>query len=60
MSRDVCIELARRLGLDATDVIERWQERAAIREYDGGQKRADAERDAFNDVRQELGFQDQP
>ncbi|MFN4296778.1 MAG: hypothetical protein ACK4FB_08030 [Brevundimonas sp.] len=29
-----------------------WQERAAIREYDGGQIRADAERDAYGEVAQ--------
>jgi hypothetical protein len=31
-------------------VLEYWNERAAIREYDGGQSRADAERDALKDV----------
>jgi hypothetical protein len=31
-----------------------WEERAAIREYDGGQTRADAERDAFDDLRTTL------
>ncbi len=29
---------------------EYWAERAAIREYDGGQSRSDAERDAWTDV----------
>lgn len=29
---------------------EWWEERAAIREYDGGQSREDAERDAWTDV----------
>jgi hypothetical protein len=31
-------------------VLESWNERAAIREYDGGQSRSDAERDAIKDV----------
>ena len=31
-----------------------WEERAAIREVDGGQPAADAERDAFEDVRLEI------
>jgi hypothetical protein len=49
--RDQCLELARRIGRDPDDVVECWSERAAIREVDGGQRRADAERDAFEDVR---------
>jgi hypothetical protein len=52
--REACMELAKKLGLDALDVIERWAERAAIREYEGGQTRQDAERDAFEDVRRQL------
>lgn len=51
MSRDACLELARRLGVDGDAVLELWHERAAIRELDGGQLRADAERDAVEDVR---------
>jgi hypothetical protein len=38
-----CEELARRLGRDADDLVELWDERAAIREHDGHQSRADAE-----------------
>jgi hypothetical protein len=49
-----CEDLAHQLRLDADDVIERWAERAAIREHDGGQPRDDAERDAFDDIRCEL------
>ncbi len=52
--RDACVELARKLGIDAAAVIERWEERAAIREYEAGQMREDAEREAFEDVRAEL------
>ncbi len=51
MVRDACLELARRLGDDADAVLELWNERAAIRELDGSQPRADAERDALDDVR---------
>lgn len=29
---------------------DEWNERAAIREFDGGQDRADAERDAYHEV----------
>jgi hypothetical protein len=32
------------------DMVEEWQERAAIREYDGGQPRDLAERDAIEDL----------
>ncbi len=46
-----CIELAERLGLSAETVLELWAERAAIREYEGGQSRADAEAAAVDDVR---------
>lgn len=31
-------------------VTEAWEERAAIREYDGGKSRKDAENDALDDV----------
>jgi len=51
MSRDACIELARTLGIDAEALVEQWAERAAIREFEGGQSRADAERAALDDVR---------
>lgn len=32
------------------DMVEEWQERAAIREFDGGQPRDLAERDALEDL----------
>jgi hypothetical protein len=51
MSREACIELARAVGIDATALVEEWSERAAIREFEGGQSRADAERDAVEDLR---------
>jgi hypothetical protein len=49
-----CEDLARRLGRDIDDVVERWAERAAIREHDGLQPRDDAERDAFDEICSEL------
>ena len=52
--RDQCVELAIRLGRDPEEVIEWWAERAAIREVDGGQSREDAEREAFDEVRDML------
>jgi hypothetical protein len=52
--RDQCVELARRVGRDPDEVVEWWAERAAIREVDGGQAREDAERDAFDEVRDML------
>jgi hypothetical protein len=52
MSREACLELARELAIPADAVLEAWAERAAIREYEGGQSREDAERDAVTDVRE--------
>jgi len=54
MSREGCIELARRLGLDADQLLEWWHERAAVREFDGGLTREAAELAAFDDLRLEL------
>jgi hypothetical protein len=51
MSREACIELARTLGVDVDTFVEQWQERAAIREFEGGLSRADAERAALEDLR---------
>ena len=50
MSTQACRVLARTLGVDADALVEEWAERAAIREFEGGQARADAERDALDDV----------
>jgi len=57
MSRDACIALAEQAGLDSDELVEWWSERAAVREYDGGQARDEAELAALDDVRQmiELG-----
>jgi hypothetical protein len=42
--------LAKRSKRTLADVTELWEERAAIREYDGGKRRVDAERLALDDV----------
>lgn len=51
MSRAACEEIARSAGVPVDDVLELWNERAAIREYEGGQSRTDAEAAALDDVR---------
>lgn len=51
MSRSACIELASRAGVDPDELVEWWEERAAVREYDGGQPRFEAESDALDDMR---------
>jgi hypothetical protein len=56
MSREACLELARRLGVDPEAVAEDWAERAAIRELDGGMTREDAEQGALDDVRRLYGL----
>lgn len=42
--------LAKRSGRTVDDVTELWHERAAIREYDAGKSRREAESLAFDDV----------
>ena len=42
--------LAKRSGRSIDDVTELWNERVAIREFEGGKKRKEAERDAIDDV----------
>lgn len=39
-----------RLWREVWPLYDEWQERAAIREYDGGLDRADAEREAYREV----------
>ena len=51
MLRPACIELASRAGVDPDELVEWWEERAAVREYDGGQSRPEAEADALDDMR---------
>lgn len=50
MSREVMGELAARHQLDADELIETWSERAAIRQYLAGFRRATAELWAIADV----------
>lgn len=42
--------LAKRSGRTVDDVTELWHERAAIREYEGGKRRKEAEQLALDDV----------
>lgn len=42
--------IAKRSGRTVDDVTELWNERAAIREYDGGKRRKEAEQLALDDV----------
>jgi hypothetical protein len=44
-------DLAHEDGRELEDVFEMWSERAALREYDGGMSRGDAEHAAFIDVK---------
>ncbi len=43
--------LSNQKGIAYAEVVELWMERAAIREFDGGMTRADAERAALDDVK---------
>ncbi|MBL8852898.1 MAG: hypothetical protein JNK57_02890 [Planctomycetaceae bacterium] len=51
------IERMRGCRDELRDAVERWSERAAIREFDGGMDRADAERMALIDVAMGAGFE---
>lgn len=42
--------LAKRSKRSIEDITELWNERAAIREFEGGKRRVDAERLALDDV----------
>ena len=44
-------ELARETGRDVTELLDSWDERAAMREYAGEANRAESERLAVEDVR---------
>lgn len=46
-----CAAIARASGRDVVDVLDTWDERAAVREWDGAMTRVDAERAAVDDVR---------
>lgn len=49
--------IARNIRRPFDDVLELWIERAAIREYEGGATRRDAESAAYFDVANMLGGQ---
>jgi hypothetical protein len=46
--RDEVVDFAWRRDLDMTEVVEFWSERAAVREYLGGQGRRVAEMNALD------------
>lgn len=48
---DAVRALARRTGMAEADLLEDWGERSAIREFEGGQRRAVAEAEALDDLR---------
>lgn len=52
-----CRALADDLDLDVCDVLDEWNERAAVREYLGEASREDANRLAFADVEERLTVQ---
>lgn len=43
-------EIARLAGMDVAALLDEWDERAAIRQYEGCSDRATAERDAVTDI----------
>ncbi len=43
-------EIAERTGRDVVELLDEWDERAAIRQYDGCADRAEAERMAVIDI----------
>lgn len=50
-TQDAVAALARRIHRPEADLLEDWEERAAIREFDGGQPRFRAEDGALDDLR---------
>lgn len=52
-TEDAVVALARRAKRPEADLLEAWQERAAVLEFDGGQRRVSAEADALDDVRRQ-------
>ena len=52
-TQDAVIALARRARRPEADMLEDWEERAAVREFDGGQLRSVAEADALDDLRRQ-------
>lgn len=50
VQRERLLLIAKRSRRQVYGIVELWVERAAIREYDGGKSRRDAERLALDDV----------
>jgi hypothetical protein len=50
-AKDAVIALARRVRRAEAETVEDWEERAAVREIDGGQMRHAAEAGALEDLR---------
>lgn len=49
-TQDAVAALARRIHRPEADLLEHWAERAAVREFEGGQPRFRAEADALDDL----------
>ena len=47
--------IARAVGRDVVEMLDEWDERAAIKEYEGGIARADAEEQAVVDMQATYG-----
>lgn len=54
------VEIAKRYGLDVDDMIEWFEERAAVRRWDGGYDNEEAERLAVGDVEEIAALRAQP
>lgn len=52
--------LAVRYGANVDDLVERWAERAAMREFEAGMTRVEAEGAALADVRRWLAERSEP
>lgn len=50
-NHDAVIDLAKQFGADVADMIELFEERAGIRQYDANDSSGDAEVGALSDVR---------
>ena len=49
---DALCELAKRSGRDVVELLDLWDERAAVRTWEGEQDQLAAEREAVSDVRE--------
>ncbi len=48
---EACAEIAKATGRDVYEIVDCWDERASMRQYDGNADRESAERLAMDDVR---------